>query len=268
MRSALLHDVGVWWAFALQRLRAQMHHRASFALQSIGQLLLHLGDFAALAMLAHRFGSIAGWSLAEVGVFYALVSSGFALTMLVGEPLSRFDGLVRDGGFDAVLLRPAGLLAQITGSLDLRRVGMLAQALAVLIWASQRLDVDWSLARAALAAWTILGGGLLFLGILVLQAAVSFRTVEGLEVFNVLTYGGVAAASQPMAIYSDWLRRALTWVVPLAAIGWYPVLAILGRPEAPSALAAWCAPLAGPAMLGAGLLAWRAGVRRYRSTGS
>ena len=48
-----------------------------------------------------------------------------------------------------------------------------------------------------LALWAVVGGVALFSGLFVLQATLAFWTVESLEVANVLTYGGVQAASSP-----------------------------------------------------------------------
>jgi ABC-2 type transport system permease protein len=64
--------------------------------------------------------------------------------------------------------------------------------------------------------------------------------------------------------------RGVTFVVPLAFVNWMPVLHILGRPD-PLGLPGWAdylgAPVAVLCCASAGL-AWRAGVRSYRSTGS
>jgi ABC-2 type transport system permease protein len=62
----------------------------------------------------------------------------------------------------------------------------------------------------------------------------------------------------------------VTFVVPLAFVNWLPALYVLGRPY-PIGLPWWLAftpPLvaAGSCVLAG--LAWRAGVRSYRSTGS
>ena len=103
-----------------------------------------------------------------------------------------------------------------------------------------------------------------------IQGAISFWTVEGLEAMNVLTYGGVQAAQYPLNIYAAWFRRVLTFGVPLACVAYYPVLAILKRSD-PLGAPDWLlpiAPLAGFVFLAVSLLAWRAGVAHYASTGS
>ncbi len=60
--------------------------------------------------------------------------------------------------------------------------------------------------------WAMKGGVALFFAIVVMQGAMSFPTIESLEVVNVVTYGGVQAAQFPLSTYNGWLRNALTYV--------------------------------------------------------
>ena len=85
-----------------------------------------------------------------------------------------------------------------------------------------------------------------------------------------MTYGGVQAAQFPLSLYNGWLRGALTYVVPIGCVAYFPILLVLGRPD-PLGTPAWfgaVAPLAGFAFLAVAFIAWRFGVRHYTSTGS
>jgi len=170
-----------------------------------------------------------------------------------------------------VLLRPRSATLQLIGyDIRLSRFGRMLQGLAVLAVATGLADIHWDPAAVAIAVWAVAGGVALFAGILVLQASLAFWTIESLEVVNVLTYGGVQAAQYPLNIYASWFRRVLTFGVPLACVAYYPVLAILRRPD-PLGAPDWIlplTPLAGFAFLALSFVAWRAGVARYTSTGS
>jgi len=152
----------------------------------------------------------------------------------------------------------------------LRRIGRFAQALAVLLWAAAALHVAWTPARVALLISAMLGGACLFVGLFVLQATLSFWTIETLEIVNAFTYGGVFAAQYPLSIYRLWFRRFFTTVVPLAAVSYFPALAILGRSHQSSLPVPlqWLSPLAGLVFLLVSLRLFHFGVRHYQSTGS
>ncbi|MGF6244515.1 ABC-type uncharacterized transport system permease subunit [Paraburkholderia sp. GAS38] len=152
----------------------------------------------------------------------------------------------------------------------LRVIGRLIQGLLVLAVATRALDLHWGVGEVALALWTIAGGVALFFGLMVLQATLAFWTVESLEVVNVVTYGGVQAAQYPLGFYTSWFRNFLIFVVPIACIAYFPVLAILHKAD-PLGAPGWFLPLApavGFAFLATSFVAWRFGVRKYTSTGT
>ena len=253
-------------------LRAQAQYPAATLMLTAGHCAATAIEILALFALFDRFGPVGGWSFGEAAVFYALVNIMFSLADLLTRGFEVFGtDFVRTGVFDRVLLRPRAAALQLAGyEVRLSRLGRLLQALVVLIIATRLVPITWDAAAVATALWAVAGGVALFAGILVLQATLAFWTIESLEVANVLTYGGVQAAQYPLNIYATWLRRLLTFGVPLACVAYYPVLVILKRAD-PLGAPDWLlplTPLAGFAFLGLALLAWRAGMARYASTGS
>lgn len=251
--------------------RAQLQYRASFCLQVLGQLGITAIEFFSIWVLFHRFHRVGGWTLPEVGIFYGIVGMAWTLADTVGRGFDNFGQVVKAGDFDRILLRPRStvfqLLAQDT---QLRRIGRMLQAGAVLAWAWAELGLGAGPERLLLLGGAVLGGAALFLGILIVQATIAFWTVESLEIMNVLTYGGVTTAQYPLSIYPGWLRMFFTCVVPLGCVTYFPVTIALGKGAALGlpAWAGWAGPFAGAAFLGVALLIWRGGVRRYTSTGS
>jgi ABC-2 type transport system permease protein len=252
-------------------LRAQLQYRASFVLQALGTALVTAAEFAVVLALFARFGSLQGWSLPEVALFYALVNIAWALAEAAWRGFDDFGALVKSGDFDRVMLRPRSTVLQVMGrELTLRRVGRLAQAGAVLAWSWWTLGLGADPAAWVLLATALAGAIALFGGLLILQATLAFWTVESLEVMNTMTYGGVTTAQYPLAIYPGWLRRLFTLVVPLGCVTYFPVVAILGRddPLGMPRWGQWLSPLAGGVFLLASLRVWRLGLRRYASAGS
>ena len=269
--TALGDTVRLYLRYVGVSVRSQMQYRASFLLSTLGHFLLTGIEFVAIWALFERFRDIDGWRLPEVALLYGIANIAFALAEGAGRGFDMFSRLVKSGDFDRLLLRPRSTAFQVAASeVQLLRVGRFAQAAIVLVWALGELDVAWTVARVALFAAAILAGVCTYFGLFVLQATLSFWTTEGLEVMNVVTYGGVESTQYPVSIYREWMRSFFTFVVPLALVGYYPVLAITGRGDPWSAPAwlPWTAPLVGPLFLVASLWVWQVGVRHYRSTGS
>jgi len=261
----------LYWQYTLASIRSQMQYRASFIMLSLGHFIATGTEFVALWALFDRFGSIAGWTLPEVALFYGLGNIAFAIAEGMARGFDVFATLVKRGDFDRILLRPRSTMFQIGASeFQLMRIGRLSQALAALVWGAAMLDLSWSVGRVLLVAWTILCGAALFSGLFVLQATTAFWTTESLELWNTVTYGGVQTAQYPLTLYEDWFRKFFTYIIPLAAITYFPALAILGKSDPLGTSAAFQAliPAAGLAFLALSALAWQVGVRHYHSTGS
>ena len=249
--------------------RSRLQYRTNFAMMAIGQFLVTGVELTTILVLFQRFSSLRGWTMAEVALFYGLVNVSFALAEGLGRGFDHFYTLVRTGEFDRLLLRPRGPALQVAAlDLALFRIGRFAQGLLVLIWAATALHVEWTLVRLAFLAASILGGACFFIGAYVLQATLAFWTVDSIQVFNIITNGGVQAAQFPLAIYRRWYRVFFTTVVPLAFVAYYPGLALLGRGGGIPVPVQWLGPLVGLLFLLVSLQVFRLGVRHYRSTGS
>lgn len=251
--------------------RSQLQYRASFIMLSLGHLLVTATEFVGILVLFERFGHLEGWRLEEVALFYGLISVAFAVADAGARGFDLIGGQIKSGTFDRILLRPRSHALQIAGQeLTLRRVGRLAQGMAIFAWAAVSLDLTWTVPKLGLLVASVFGAAALFFGLVVLQATLAFWTTETLEIMNTVTYGGVETAQFPLSIYRDWFRRFFTYVVPLAFANYYPVLAILGKPDptgAPEFLM-WGAPLVGFVFLTVCLRIWAFGVQHYTSTGS
>jgi ABC-2 type transport system permease protein len=251
--------------------RAQLAYRVSLVLYTAAQLLITGIEFIGIWALFHRFGSLRGWTLPEVALFYGLGETSFAIADAVGRGFDMVPPLIKSGSLDRFLLRPRSIVLQLIGQeLTLRRVGRLLQGVVILAWASSAASIAWSPPKVLLLAAALAGGILLYMGILILQAAASFWTIETLDLWNAFTYGGSYASRYPLDIYRPFFRRFLTYVLPLACVSYLPGLALLGKPDplGTPVTAQWLAPLAGVAFLALAMQLWRAGLRRYTSTGS
>jgi ABC-2 type transport system permease protein len=267
---AVLDSLRLYAHYVALSMRSQLQYRASTVMLVLGNLLVTGVEFLAMWALFDRFGQIRGWSLAEVALLYGMTNVAFAFAEMVGRGFKIFDQMVKSGDFDRVLLRPRGTAFQVCAQhLDLARVGRLLQGGAVLGYALVTLDLLHLGPELALVGTTIMGGACTFAGLFVLQATLAFWTIESLELFAIVTYGGLETAQYPLSIYTDGFRRFFTWVIPLAFLSYVPGLVVLGRPErfGPEWLA-WVSPAFGVVFLLVCLQVWRVGVRHYRSTGS
>ncbi len=264
--------LSLYGRFVSQSIRATLQYRLSFVLMAFGYFITSGVEALGVWALFDRFGMLGQWSLAEVALLYGMVNVAFPISEALARGFDVFgQEFVKTGNFDRVLLRPRSTVLQLAGhEFQIHRIGRLLQGLIVLGIALWLLPIDWTWWRLALLVFTILSGVVFFYALFIFQAALSFWTVESLEIMNTLTYGGVEMAQYPLAIYQPGFRRFFTFVVPLGCISYFPAVAILGIDD-PLGSERWmqlAAPLAGYLFFAVSLIAWRFGIRHYTSTGS
>jgi ABC-2 type transport system permease protein len=267
----MMESVALYARYVSLSFRSQLQYRGSFALNAIGGFFANFSEFVGMWILFSRFSTLGGWTLGEVALFYGMISVSFSLALAFARGLDTFSLQITSGDFDRLLLRPRTTFFQVLAhDFQLVRVGRLTQGLLVLIWALVNLRMHWDVYRAVLLTASVAGGTAMFTGLFVLQATMCFWSTQTLEALNTFTDGGVETAKWPMSIYEGWFLKFFIYVIPLACVNYFPVLAILGKPDPlhfPSWLG-WVSPLAGFIFLAASLLVWRSGVRHYRSAGS
>ena len=248
-----------------------MQYRTSFLIGFVGNFLTTGVEFLGLIALFGRFGQIKGWTLPQVALFYAIMSVAFSIAETIAKGFDYFTLLVKTGDFDRLLLRPRSPAFQVLApQFQLMRLGRAAQGLVVLFWASQRLEIDWNPANFAVLLLSLAGGACLFTGLFIIKATVCFWTTETLEILNTLTYGGVTTAQYPLTIYRPWFRSIFIFIVPLAAINYFPIHIILNIKDSLGSprVVQYLSPLIGGVFLALCMRCWRFGIRHYTSTGS
>jgi ABC-2 type transport system permease protein len=261
----------LYWRLVGARARGQLQYKTSFALLTLANVCFTVTELLAVLVAVRHVPHLAGWSTSEVVFLFGLSYLAFALAELLSAGFDGFHRYVVEGTFDRVLVRPLGAFFQIFASdLALRRVGRASAGLVALALALPDLQIVWTLDRLAVLASGLISGVAIYCAIFVAGAASVFWTTQANEAVNVFTNGGNMITSYPLDIFDRWLRRFITFVLPLAFINYYPALYVLQRSD-PLGLPDW-ARLASPLAAAAALLAagalWSAGVRRYSSTGS
>lgn len=255
---------GVW-------LRAAAQYPVSMLLLLVTQAVVTALDLIAILIMFAHTPRLGGFSLPEVMFLYGTSGVAIAVADILLGTIERLGDHIREGTLDTVLLRPVSPLLQIaTEDFSPRRLGKLVPSTVVLGVALPRLGIDWTPVRALTVPLMLAGGVGIFCGLWVLGAAWQFAVVDGKQAANSVTYGGGFLTQYPLSVFGRDALRGLTMVVPLAFVNWEPALYVLGRPD-PLGLPVFfrfASPLVAAVLCVLAALAWRSGLRRYRSTGS
>jgi ABC-2 type transport system permease protein len=269
--GAVLEGLRAYRLIAGMWIRSTMTYRLSFAMTALGGLVASGLDFMAILLMFSRVDALGGYTLPEVAFLYGLSNTSFGFADLVIGSVDRLGRRVRDGTLDTLLVRPAPVLVQVAADrFALRRIGRITQGLLILGYALGAMDVDWTWPKVLLLPVTMLSGAVIFCAVFVAGAAFQFLAQDASEAQAAFTYGGTTLLQYPPTVFGKELVRGVTFVLPLAFVNWVPAAYVLGRPY-PLGLPQWAAfapPLVAVACCVPARLAWRAGLRSYRSTGS
>jgi viologen exporter family transport system permease protein len=251
--------------------RSQAQYRLSFAVDALTSTLFTTLDLSALLILFRVTRTLGGFGVRQAFLIASLASLCFATADLCAGNIERLQAYVRGGLLDAVLVRPRSALAQLLATdLSLRRIGQVAQGVIALALACHLAHVRPTPAHLALLVVAPVCGAAFFASVFVATATIAFYWIDIGELANVLTYGGRTISQYPIGVYSGLMRRLFAYGLGFAFVGYYPGLLLLDRPDplgAPPWLG-WATPAVAALAAGLAALAWRSGIRHYRSAGS
>jgi len=258
--------MALYMKFFSIHMRCQMQYKVSFLLTSLGQFLVSFTALLGISFMFSRFDAIEGFTFEQVLLCFAIVLMAFSIAECFGRGFDLFPSMISNGEFDRALVRPRSeIFLVLAGKMEFTRIGRLLQAIVVLFIAIPASGVDWTAERIFTLFLMVSCGILVFLGLFLLYAGVSFFTIEGIEFMNIFTDGGREFGMYPFSIYGQEILKFLTYVIPLALFQYYPLLFLLGMEDS---LLYMFAPLLSLLFIIPCYAFWRFGLRRYRSTGS
>jgi ABC-2 type transport system permease protein len=252
---------GVFVVSLLQELAHRTNLLVSVGLAALGAA----GTVAALAAVYAHVERLAGWRFGEAVVLLGvyLVVTGL-LETFVWPNLLWFGGKVRNGQLDDLLLMPApSLFTASFGSC--RPLALSGALLGVGLVAYGVASLGSVVAPANVAACLVLlvAGAVVAWALRVLAASVSlFAPGLELDVFYSTMW---QLGRYPVDVYAPWIRRALTYVVPVAFVSTFPARALTREVDG-LALAGGVLAAVGSVVVVAAV--WNAGLRRYTSATS
>ena len=267
----MANDVRTFGLLAGARVRSELQYRSSFAAFTLAQAAITFLDCAVILIFFSNVPVIGGWTRGEVLYLYAVATLSLGFADFVMGSIEYLPQHVRTGTLDRLLVRPAGVLAQLLAQeFALRRIGRIVQASVVLTVVIITTDVDWTAGGAVVAFAGAIGAMLTFCAIFLATSSLSFWSPNTQEFANAFTYGGATIAEFPTHVFPSWLRVFFIGVVPTGAIVYLPTMYALGAAnplDVPTWLQVTSPLVCVPAAVVGGFV-WRLGVRHYESTGS
>lgn len=197
----------------------------SFFITLAGNIL-----FPLITILIYRTGSsFPGWNFYEVLLLQAVytISDGFA-SIVTGGVLWMTLNHVKEGSLDTVLLKPVNpLFFLVSSSFAPDNIALVIGG--GVLFAVAMGHLGGITVYAALGSFVLfLSGVAVLAGMAFLMAATSFKWVGNSripEIFDSVKGFGI----YPITIFPKAVQAVITFIVPVAVIGYYPASVLLGK---------------------------------------
>jgi viologen exporter family transport system permease protein len=252
-------------------LRARMQYRGDFAVWIVLGVLFQLAALVFVVVVVTHFNGIGGWTIEEVTLIVGIRLTAHAIYEMIFGNIGRIGSMVRDGWFDRLLVRPASPLVQVVGtSFQVNGFGDLVVGLVALASALSAIRIDQPALASVQVVVVVSGSVSLEAGLHLVLASTSFWFIRTDSLMWWIDDFSNTFSNYPVTVFPLIARFLLTWVFPLALLGFFPATTLMNRtrdvPFTP--LLAWGAPIIGAvSFLGARVI-WRAGINHHRSTGT
>jgi ABC-type uncharacterized transport system, permease component len=267
-----MRSLPLYWRFISISVRAKTEYRTAFALTFLARGIVWTTEFALIWVLLYTFKSIAGWTSYEVMFLYALQLTTYSLAaFFCFHPFTKLSYKIQSGEFDELLTKPINpLLYLMCREFSASYVANVTFGIAFLSICIYRLELTLGVSDVLFLLAVLAGGALIQASAFMYGAIPSFWMVRNTSIMEMLMSDFRSFIRYPISIYPSSVQVILTLLVPFAFINFYPAHYFLGRDDSDlfHPLLVYMTPLVGVILFGGALLLWRAGVRRYHSTGS
>ena len=141
----------VWQALKLYihyisiNIRSMMEYKTSFFLMTVSQFLVSFNVFLGVFFMFQRFSNVKGFTYSEVLLCFSIMLLEFSLAEMYARGFDVFPGMIKNGTFDRVLVRPQSEILQVLGSkFELTRIGRMLQSVVMFIYGITKSEITWT----------------------------------------------------------------------------------------------------------------------------
>ena len=267
----MLRSAIIAWHLFLTVLKRRLSYRGDLFIQAMDEVMRGVIAVIMLQVYMSKTESLNGWTGDEMLFILGFAMIPLALFHCFCGHLYRLSSYyLIEGHFDRVLLRPYPAFLQVCldGIAIENLSGAIMGGVLIAIAVSNGAVADFGLLDIGMMFALILSAFGIVVAVFMAFAASSFWFEDRVgmvpPVYNLMTFG-----RWPVSIYNNVVRVLVTVLIPFSFTAFYPASYFLSTGETEGTwTAAMATPVVAVVALTVSICIWRAGVRRYGSTGS
>lgn len=211
-------------------LKRSIEYKENFIVGFIGLVTLNLSSILILYLIISNFTDIAGWSFWEVVFNYSLFLASLGLHKVIFQNIGNLENYIIEGKFDILLIRPVSPYLQIVLEvINIEEVPDFVLGVVGLYASSVFLHNNWNILKIVWLVVSIVNGTIVFTLILSIISTFSFWMYRTYPILYGTMEVQEAVQNYPISIYNRPLKMILTYILPYAAVNYFPSVLLLGK---------------------------------------
>ena len=258
----------MYFKYLKMQLKSASQYKTNLFLLATSSVIISLGELISVLILFKTFKTVGNWGFYESLLMFGVITMCYALVECFARGFDTFSELIQNGSLCQILIRPVNVLTQIFGSkIELSKVGRIFIGLGCCIFALIKMNISWNILKVLVIIGMVVCSCLVVFGLICICAGISVFTIENLEVLNIISNGSKELSYYPINIYSKWLRRFFTFIIPLACFNYLPLSFLTGTGNIPMWLCA-ISPFIGSLFVIPCILFFLWAVKKFEGTGT
>lgn len=261
----------VYLAFLKIHIKSLIEYRGAFIAHCIAKIFGWGADFLMLFVMISQVNQLNGWGPYEMLLLFGFQLLAYSLAgFFFYNVKENFPRYIQQGEFDQVLTKPVNpLFFLVCREFNTGYFSNLIVAITAMVIACVQLGIKISIVNLLLILAAVLGGTLIYSGIMMIQVIPSFWTIQSGSISTV-DWVFQTITRYPLTIFHKTLQIGLTFIIPYAFINFFPAQILISGGEFLE-LAGYVKYLSLPvgivffAIL---YLIWNFALKRYGSSGS
>ena len=222
-------------------------------------------------LLVDNFQPLSGWTFPQLAFLYGLGLSSRGVMSIISFQSRLIDQYVTQGQFDRLLLRPLDVTFQFAiNNINLVGFVHLSIGLAYFAYGAHLTHFAWTPLNILQVFLVIIGGTFIYWSYFTLISCIAFWTMRSQPLVDASMELLARGTFYPLTIYPKIMQLAMTFILPIGFISFYPACDFLGQNDntsLPLDFAMWT-PIVGSIMFAIAIILFRTGLKKYESAGS
>ncbi|SMG55398.1 ABC transporter permease [Paenibacillus aquistagni] len=262
-----LYYLRIYLSIVTQYIKAKLQYRTDFFISTIGMIFTNIAGIFPVWIIFHNIPSLHGLSFNEMLFIYCFSLLALSPLQLFFDNIWSIWSHLLSGTFIKYYLKPMNVMFYYMSEVfDLKGLSQVAIGIGGLIYASNQLDVQWTLLNIVLLIVSLIGASLIMISLMILAASTGFWIMDPWNVISLVNRFR-DFAKYPVSIFNDFFKFIFTFIIPIGCIAFYPSQLFL-NPLQDNEMIVFFSPLIGIVLFIIANAVWNKGINSYSGTGS